>query len=128
MGKVIPVKDSYFFRACLMLVPRLNQKAVLVDLSWWGCLQHQALPAAEAARSCRLSEIDTFCLCLAWGASCAGGDVQAQDPVGATKSVREAPTAVLAEPFVSEQAEAIGREPEAVQESLPKDGCLQAVL
>ncbi|CAE7928450.1 ube2j2, partial [Symbiodinium necroappetens] len=64
--------------------------------------RHSALPAAEAAAA-------------------AGGDVQAQDPVGATKSVREAPTAVLAEPFVSEQAEAIGREPEAVQESPPKD-------
>ncbi|OLP89854.1 Ubiquitin-conjugating enzyme E2 J2 [Symbiodinium microadriaticum] len=65
-------------------------------------LNQKALPAAEAAAA-------------------AGGDVQAQDPVGATKSVREAPMAVLAEPFVSEQAEAIGREPEAVQESPPKD-------
>ncbi|CAE7206035.1 ube2j2 [Symbiodinium sp. CCMP2456] len=54
-------------------------------------------------------------------AAAAGGDVQAQDPVGATKSAREAPMAVLAEHFVSGQAEAIGREPEVLQESPPKD-------
>ena len=48
--------------------------------------------------------------------------------MGATKSAREAPTAVVVERSVSEEVEEIGPDPEVLQEPPPKDGAVSTLF